>query len=195
MKLHEEFKLFETLWDDLVSAYPELEDEAPDSSTAVSPNSFQGKEKGEEILDKNNEKVFREPEGMAKSNTNLAKAKEIRAEIARLRQELSSLDLEDIETSSVWAKIPGTSKKIEKKGVSNQEALESLINFINGLSSEEKLAIDFYWGNDSLIPGDCEGDPILNKDSGDDTIYDNTWTARGPIPADAYDDVEAALGF
>ena len=123
----------------------------------------------------------------------MQRAKEIRAEIARLQQELSNLDLEDVETSSMWAQVPGTSKKLEKKGVSNQEALEALINFINGLSSEEKLAVDFYWGNDSLVVGDCEGDPILNKDSGDDTIYDNTWTARGPIPTDAYDRVADAF--
>lgn len=42
MKLHEEFKLVETLWDDLVATYPELEDEAPESDTVVSPDSHQG---------------------------------------------------------------------------------------------------------------------------------------------------------
>ena len=140
MKLHEEFKLFENLWEE------------------VSPAD---------------------------------RAREIKAEIARLQQELAALDLEEIETSSVWAQVPGTSKKLDKKGVSNQEAFEALINFINGLSSEEKLAVDFYWCNDSLLRGDGEGDLILNKDSGDDTVYDNTWTA--PVPTDTYDKVEAAL--
>lgn len=142
MKLYEEFKLFENLWEEHSPA---------------------------------------------------ERAREIKAEIARLQQELANLNLEEIETSSVWAQVPGTSKKLEKKGISNQEALETLINFINGLSSKEKLAVDFYWGNDSLVPGDCEGDPILNKDSGDTTIYDNTWTATVPVPTDTYNRVAAAF--
>ena len=144
MKLHEEFKLFENLWEE------------------ISP---------------------------------VERAREIRAEIARLKQELANLDLEEIDTSSIEATVPGTSKKLEKKGVSNQEALEALINFINGLSSEEKLAVYFFWCEDDLVRGDGKGEALFNKDSGDDALYDNTWLATAPVPTDTYDRIAAALGL
>lgn len=97
------------------------------------------------------------------------------------------------ETSSVFAEIPGTDKKLECKGVSHIEALEALLDFINKLTSEEKLELYFHWGNDNYNPGDCEGNPILNKDSEDDYVYDNTDIST--VPEDTYDKVVAALGI
>lgn len=98
----------------------------------------------------------------------------------------------ETQLSSVLAEIPGTNKRIEYNGVPHRKALRKLLGFINTLTPEEKLELYFNWSND-IEAGDYKGDPILNKDSGDDCVYDNTWTAE--VPEDTYDRVVTALGI
>lgn len=94
----------------------------------------------------------------------------------------------DSKESSLLAEVPGTDKRIEISCAPHDIIIERLIAFITGLSTEEKLDLYFHWG---LCEDNGQGDPILNKDSGDMYVYDNTDFA--PVPSDSYDKVVAAL--
>ncbi len=145
MKLHEEFKEYETMWDSITESR---------------------EDRIKRLEKKQNKLAFKQ-------------------------------GILETQTSSVLAEIPGTSKRIELNKVLHVKALKHLIRFINSLTAEEKLNLYFHWGMDDVMPGDedelgyGQGDPILNKDSGDIDVIDNTATA--PVPEDAYDKVVAAL--
>lgn len=87
--------------------------------------------------------------------------------------------------------VPSTNKRIEIKCAPHITILKRLVTFIKSLSPEEKLDLYFHWGMYDDYSDDHQGDPILNKDSGDMTIYDNT--AMAPVPMDAYDRVIEVL--
>jgi hypothetical protein len=145
MKLHEEFKEYETMWDTLAESR---------------------EDKIKRLEKKRNKLAFKQ-------------------------------GILETQTSSVLAEIPGTDKRIELNKVLHVKALRHLVRFINSLTADEKLNLYFHWGMDDVLPNDegelgyGKGDPILNKDSGELEVIDNTATA--PVPEDAYNKVVAAL--
>ena len=147
MKLYEEFKEYENLWEDTSVRKPSVVESREDRI--------------KRLQNKRNKLAFKQA-------------------------------VLESQTSSVIAEVEGTSKRIAHNGLLHKKALRKLIDFINTLTDEEKLNLYFHWGMDYEV-GDCEGDPILNKDSGDMTVYDNTSTS--PVPEDAYDKVAVALGI
>jgi oligoribonuclease NrnB/cAMP/cGMP phosphodiesterase (DHH superfamily) len=105
MKLHEEFKLFENLWDDF-----------------------------EAMLD---------DEDMEFVDTNFVKS----------------------DTTSYWAKVDNSTKKIEAKGVAKNQAFKAITAFILSLTQEEIDNLGINWVYDYHKPGDAAGDPVFQLDS------------------------------
>jgi hypothetical protein len=145
MKLHEEFKEYETMWDTLAESR---------------------EDRIKRLEKKRNQLAFKQ-------------------------------SILETQTSTIFAEVEGTNKSMEYKGVPHQKALRKLLGFINTLTADEKLNLYFHWGMDDVLPNDegelgyGKGDPILNKDSGELEVIDNTATA--PVPEDAYHKVVAAL--
>jgi hypothetical protein len=136
MKLHEEFKLYENMWDDL---------------------------------------------------SNTAEDRRKRKQRNRLLKQMDRATAK----SSLLIEVPSTNKRSEIECAPHATVLKRLITFITALSPEEKLDLYFHWGMYDDKFDDCQGDPILNKDSGDMYVYDNTATT--PVPSDSHDKVVAAL--
>jgi hypothetical protein len=98
MKLHEEFKLFEDMWEDEPTAY-------------YGPHIVKG------------------------------------------------------DTTSYWAEVENSTKKIEAKGVTKKQAFKAIMAFALGLTQEEIDNLSMQWIYDHETPCDEEGDVILQIES------------------------------
>jgi hypothetical protein len=139
MKLHEEFKLYENMWE-----------EAPTEET-----------------------------------TNLVEAAD----------NFDSFDFDGYMagTTTYDITIDGSDKKTEGT-CAGPEALRKILEFINGLTQEEKDNIGLGWWWDAVEPGDCGGDTIVYVVAPSED--DGTWGGRsGSNLPEAEVPIRKALGI
>lgn len=109
--------------------------------------------------------------------------------IESFERELFEAVNEDNLLSTFWLNVEGTNKKLERKGIKDELALEEILNFISKLSPEEKDCVSLEWRWDEVKPGDAGGDLIVSVygpseiNPGDDRTMTNWGEAEDKIIA------------